>query len=160
MFIFYLECRTNFNTELRMIMKIYTTLSNLMKSKTKNQKNTLVKKQYSNTTISFINTVEIRRSDRDLQVILNCNFPLVINYIERLNKYKVPPSSSGLIKRSGSEKELNVKDYNLTKPYVSALSCSVKDLNIKNLTLSSINRNDEGVAEIFKNLSSGIEKLD
>ena len=84
----------------------------------------------------------------------------MVNYIERLQKYKVPPTPSGLIKRSGSEKDLSVKDYNLGKPYVSALSWSMKDLSIKNLTLSTINRNEEGISEMFSNLCSGVEKLD
>ena len=54
---------------------------------------------------------------------------------------------------------MNVRDYNLSKPYVSALSSSMKDMNIKNLTLSTINNNEEGITEVFSNLWPGVEKL-
>lgn len=84
---------------------------------------------------------------------------LVINYIEKMHCYNVPPTPSGLIKRSGSEKNINVKDFNLGKPFVSALSCSMKDMNIKSLTLSTVNNNEEGITEVFANLCPGVERL-
>lgn len=55
---------------------------------------------------------------------------------------------------------MNVKNFNLSKPYVSALSSSMKDMNIKSLTLSTINNNEEGITEVFANLWPGVEKLD
>ena len=80
--------------------------------------------------------------------------------MKRLKESNMPPIMSPIIKRSGSQEDLNVKHMNLGKSYVSALSSSLKDLKIKNLTLSGIKKNEQGLTDMFRNMPNGIQTLD
>ena len=72
----------------------------------------------------------------------------------------MPPIPTPIVRRSGSQEDLNVRYLNLGKPYVSALSSSVKDLKLKNIILSGIKGNEEGLSEIIANMPKGIQTLD
>lgn len=53
-----------------------------------------------------------------------------------------------------------LNNMNLGKAHVFALSSSIKGRKFKELVLSSINNNEEGIIDIFKNLPIGLQKLD
>lgn len=81
-------------------------------------------------------------------------------YMQTCKKYRVLPSPTVLIKRTGSDKEISTRNLNLGKPYISALSSSMSQLNIKKLNLSNVRRNESGITDIICNLKPGIEQLD
>jgi hypothetical protein len=85
---------------------------------------------------------------------------LVNKFIQQLHKYKALPTPTILFKRQGSQEDINLKNMNLSKPYVSAFGSSVKDLKLKSLTLSGIRRNETGISKILKNLPVKLQKLD
>lgn len=65
-----------------------------------------------------------------------------------------------LIKRNGSQEDLNLKDLNLGKPHISALSSSVKGLKLKNVILSGIKNNEDGISDMLQNLPKEVQNLD
>ncbi|CAI2373014.1 unnamed protein product [Moneuplotes crassus] len=84
----------------------------------------------------------------------------VKKYMSRLHDSNLPAIAIPMIKRRGSQEEMNLKNLHLGKQYISALSSSMQGLDLKNVIVSGVKNNEQGISEMFENLPKGVQSLD